>query len=182
MVDWQYSSKDSAQLLGRILDCEYPKEKYVVVGAQKGRILTPNQHKNKRKSSLNAWKPLQNPQISLMHTYVLHHVPRFIQKTSVVIIYNRIMSRHCRLSGRHAWCDFDLICDFKSELRSFWCTLYMDLWCRSMRWNFWFVNVESAPVHKFGRHALNKRLWLEITKRPHEASVCFRHAAAQSLR
>ena len=39
---------------------------------------------------------------------------------------------------------------FKSELRSFWCTLYMDLWCRSMRWNFWFFSVESAPVHKFG--------------------------------
>ena len=31
MVDWQYNSKDSAQLLGRILDCGYPKEQYVVV-------------------------------------------------------------------------------------------------------------------------------------------------------
>ena len=41
---------------------------------------------------------------------------------------------------------------FKSELRSFWCTLYMDLWCRPIRWNFWFFNVESAPVHKFGPH------------------------------
>ena len=41
---------------------------------------------------------------------------------------------------------------FKSALRSFWCTLYMDLWCRPMRWNFWFFNVESAPVHKFGPH------------------------------
>ena len=178
MVDWQYSSKDSAQLLGRILDCEYPKEKYVVVGAQKGRILTPNQHKNKRKSSLNAWKPLQNPQISLMHTYVLHHVPRFIQKASVDIIYNRIMSRHCRPSGRHAWCDWicnlNLNCDL-SGAHSIW--IYdADPWDETS---------DSSMSNRLRFTSLGhtyKRLWLEITKRPHEASVWFRHAAAQSLR
>ena len=150
MVDWQYGSRNSAQTLGRVLDCEYPKEKYVVVGAQKGRILTPNQHKNKRKSSLNAWKPLQNPQISLKHTYVLHHVPRFIQKRRLTLF--TIESCPDIVVRRGDMMRFLFNLWFKSELRSFWCTLYMDLWCRSMRWNFWFFNVESAPVHKFGPH------------------------------
>ena len=58
---------------------------------------------------------------------------------------------------RMMWFLFNLW--FKSALRSSWCTLYMDLWCRSMRWNFWFFNVESVPVHKFGPHLINVSDW-----------------------
>ena len=146
-------AKNSVQLLDRVLDCEYPKEKYVFTGAQKRRILTPDQHKNRRKSSLNGRKPLQNPQISLTHTYVLHHMPRFIQKASVGIIYDRnrvptLSSGDSTRMMRFWW--FWLNLWFKSELRYFWCTLYFDLWCRSLRSNYWLFIFESAPEHKFG--------------------------------
>ena len=73
---------------------------------------------------LKCLKTFAKPQISLMHTYVLHHVPHLIQKVSVDIIYNR--NRVPTLSSRrHAWCDFDLICDLNpncdlSSAHSIW--------------------------------------------------------------
>ena len=81
MMDWQHSNKDSVRsTLDRILDCEYPKEKYVVVGAQKGRILTANQHKNKRKlfkcfgPTLDRILDCEYPKKSLLVTYLVGNV------------------------------------------------------------------------------------------------------------
>ena len=59
---------------------------------QKGKnIRIHTQHKNKRKSSLCMLENLCKTRKfrSCTHNYVLHHVPRFMQKASVDIIYNR---------------------------------------------------------------------------------------------
>ena len=137
------------------------------------------------KTTLTCLKTFAQPTI-FVHAHICTAARALSHRNSVGWHYLQSKSCpnvvHVVRATRMMWSLFNLW--FKSALRSFWCTLYMDLWCRSMRWNFWFFNTESAPVHKFGPHLINdsSRLWLEIMKRPPEASVWLRHAAAQSLR